>query len=93
MFLPLSQQALKGIAAASSELAEETGITVGQTYCDLQIRSRDQIEQRDGSNEAASQEEKPTGLLSRLSKKGSFRSLNPDEPDGGFFSDLAKNTE
>ena len=58
----------------------------------LQIRSMDQIEQKDGANEAEFQDAKPAGLLSRLSKKGSYRSLT-DEPEGGFFSDLAKNTE
>lgn len=53
----------------------------------------DQIEQRDGASEATSPGEKPAGFLSRMSKKGSFRRLSIDEPEGGFFSDLAKNTE
>ena len=52
----------------------------------------DEIEQKDGADEAATQESEPS-FLSRLSKKGSYRNLNIDEPEGGFFSDLAKNTE
>lgn len=53
----------------------------------------DQIEQRDGADGAASQDDKPSGFLSRMSKKGSYRRLSLDQPEGGFFSDLAKNTE